>query len=193
MQFNYAKRLADRTIEILTPTCEIIHCAGSVRRLQPEVKDIEIVCLPKKEFVQTGLFGEGEWVRTKAFKTAIDTITDFVVKGEYTGRYMQIALKGCDGFKMDLFMPQEHDYYRQLAIRTGSAEFSKQFIADIWVKNGWVGTKDGLRKVYECEKSGDKSWICVVKNPQLPPKWESEEAFFNWLGVAYVAPELRNM
>lgn len=81
-----------------------------------------------------------------------------------------------DNVKIDLFMPLEHDYYRQLAIRTGSAEYSKK-IASAWVKKGYVGTSKGLQ--------------LVSKIHNEIPTWKSEREFIEWLGMDYLHPTER--
>ncbi len=191
MNYYEAKKIGDRIVEILSPHTTIINIAGSVRREKAEVKDIEVCCIPKEEFVVTDLFGGGSVHRTAAFTKVLDTFSNKIIKGKPTGRYMQIEIKGYPGLMLDLFMPQPTDYYRQYAIRTGSADYSFKVIANSWNKLGWVGTRDGLRKQYECEQDKQENWKCVVANPQLPPIWESEEAFFKWLGITCLHPRLR--
>jgi DNA polymerase/3'-5' exonuclease PolX len=185
-----AKRYADRLVEILSPYCEKIDIAGSIRRERYKVGDIEIVALPKKEFIPTELFGEGKWKVTKEFTEAVHRVIDNAIKGNTTGRYMQATLLG--GITMDLFMPQPHDYYRILAIRTGSDDYAHKVIANSWVKGGWVGTDQGLRRRYDCSET-PAGWKCIRENPEVPPVWGSEEAFFEWLEIKWIHPTLREM
>jgi len=188
MQYSKAKKLADRLVELLTPYCDIIHIAGSIRRAKPECGDMEIVCLPKKVFVTTDLFNEQKKVDPQFTKTLYACCIN-IISGTTTGRHVKAILIG--GMKLDLFLPQPHDYYRQLAIRTGSAEFSHLVLAGTWKQKGWVGTHDGLRKQNECVRLGDK-WACIVKDPVLPPAWNSEEEFFQWLELPWTEPQLRD-
>lgn len=76
MQYEKAKKIADRLVEIFSPHCSIIHIAGSIRREKSEVKDIEIVCRPKTEFVSTDLFGNGHQVITPGFTDAINRVSE---------------------------------------------------------------------------------------------------------------------
>jgi DNA polymerase/3'-5' exonuclease PolX len=196
-----AHKVASYILDLLRPWCERIHLAGSLRRMRPEVKDIEIVCEPKREFVQDGLFADnGDMLIVKDFTEALATITEAVIKGNIDGRYMQIKTtsKICPGIYLDLFMPQPADYWRQYAIRTGSAEYAQVVIASGWKKKGWVGVKDlGLRKISECDYKEDsqkkKHYFLKpdIISPELPPEWKSEGEFFTWLGVEYKDPELR--
>lgn len=193
-EYRYAKKVADRIIEILSPHCDRIDIAGSIRRQTMYVKDIEIVCIPKKIFKATDIFGGGNWVVCNEFITAIDFMKLSVIKGTINGRYMQIKIKG--DIKMDLFMPREEDYYRMLAVRTGSKEYSAKIIAHGWTELGWCGTPVGLRKKSDCfairnHEGKIVSWKCINDNGEKPPVWPSEESFFEWLGIRWTEPKYR--
>ena len=145
--------------EKLKPFCEKIKIAGSIRRQASECKDIEIVLSPANSSARNkiGMF----FIQNGR-----------VVKGKFTGRYVKAIYKG---FPVDIFIPQKHDYYRQLAIRTGSADYSKR-IAFKWKENGYVGTSEGLKEV-----SNSSEFI-------EPKTWDSEKHFFEWLGMPYLPP-----
>jgi DNA polymerase/3'-5' exonuclease PolX len=199
--FAKAGKVADYLVQLLKPHCTRIHIAGSIRRLQPQVKDIEIICQPKKTVLKD-LFGWDEgYITDVDFTQALATISHSILKGNVEGRYMQILTnsKNCPGIQLDLFMPQPDDYYRIYAIRTGSSEYSHAVLANAWKRNGWTGIKDlGLRRISECEShtsptTGKKTYYLKkeITNPQLPPVWQSEAEFFAWLGVEYIDPEYR--
>lgn len=198
--YDKAAACAAYIAELLRPHCTRLHIAGSIRRMRLEVKDIEIVCEPKKEFIQTGLFKEeGEWHVIKDFSESLAIITDFIFLGKVEGRYMRIKTnsKKCPGIWLDLFMPQPHDYYRQYAIRTGSADYAHNVIAGAWRRKGWTGIKDiGLRLIKECNshKDNNNKTIYTLKELAaftLPPVWQSEGEFFTWLNIPYIDPENR--
>ena len=110
---------------------------------------------------------------------------------------MQLLLKGFGDFKLDLFMPQSQDYYRQLAIRTGSAQYAHYVIANGWLHKGWCGTELGLRLQKDCletrQPDGKSKWKLVNESGDLPPAWQSEEEFFAWLNIPYVCPRFREV
>lgn len=193
MKHDQAFKIAVAICERLRPYCEPmrLRIAGSIRRKKPEVKDIEIVCLPKIVTVQTpDLFGGSN--RQEIHSEFVHIVCEGlgrVVKGQPTGRYMQIETP--EGINLDLFIPQQSDYFRQFAIRTGSADYSARVIAGGWVRAGWVGTEHGLRRADECRRIADTKWECTSNNPTLPPVWESEEDFFTFIGVDCIAPEKR--
>lgn len=186
-----AQEIADNLVKILSPHCDIINIAGSVRRKKDFVKDIEIVCLPKR-VVSTDLFGEeiNSGVDPQ-FRKEVMSLGE-IIKGNPDGRYMQIRLP--QEIKLDLFMPAPDDYSRQFAMRTGSADYSGSVIAGGWVKLGWVGAEDaGLRRIEDCQKSPDGKWRVINKNGERPPVWKSEEEFFEWLNVEWIEPEYRSL
>ncbi len=199
--YSTVKYIAEKVKERLEPYCEPGRCiiAGSVRRRQMWCGDIEIVCQPITiEESERDLFG----VVQERFR--INEWSDAVVgmfKGKVTvgdptyGRYTSGLLDikpsfGGGQMQVDIFMPQPHDFYRQLAIRTGSADFSR-VIETAWVKSGWRGTEDGLRCVEDYLIKGKEYVVKKGINPTLPPEWASELEFFEWLGMAWTEPELR--
>lgn len=124
MKIEEAQKIANKYIDLLKPYCQRIEIAGSIRREKPEVKDIEIVCIPKN------LIG---------FSKEVNKLEK--VKGEPTGKYTQRILP--EGIKLDLFMANEENWGLIFAIRTGSAEFSHKVLACGWVKKG-CHSKDGI-------------------------------------------------
>lgn len=206
MHLYYAQTIAENLLRELQPYCDIIHIAGSIRRQKPEVKDIEIVCIPKKfKMAEKNLFGEDVNPRTiihPEFEKIIKA-NGTIGKGKFTGRYMQLVMQRviesvAYTINLDLFMPQQHDYYRQLAIRTGSAEYVRKFISGMWVKKGWCGSGGELYLQKECcckIVEGKNVWSLKgdVTTPTMPPVWKSEQEFFKWLGVQWLEPQQRSL
>lgn len=195
MQLKKAADIAVSICEQLQPFTERINIAGSIRRQKPEVKDIEIVCLPGYISQQKGdLFGTKEvMVIHPKFVEMVGRLGE-AIKGTPTGRYMQIEL--CFfGINLDLFMPDRDDYYRQYAIRTGSADYAARTIAAGWKKKGWCGSDKGLRLQKDCLEvkgpDGKSKWTCIDPHAEKPPAWVSEADFFSWLGVPLIMPKLR--
>ena len=178
MLYKAAYDIAFTIVGEIQPLCDRVHIAGSVRRKKPQVGDIEIVCqVPHNLRTRLGLtlrqFGEHR-------------------SGQYSGRYCKLWLT--QNIQLDLFMPQSDDYYRQLAIRTGSAEYSHKVLAAAWTRLGWVGTEDGLRRREQCQQKSGK-WQCVASPGDIikPPVWTSEEDFFNFLNIVYLDPQHRGL
>jgi len=195
MELNKAKNIAIDICYRLQPFCTKLNIAGSIRRKKPEVKDIEICAVPIQTPVQEqDLFG-AITQNLQIDLGFINTVNALgkIEKGSPAGRYCKILLP--EGIALDLFIPDPDDYYRQFAIRTGSADYSFKVIAAGWRKIGWVGSDIGLRLEKDCietkQTDGKSKWVCARNKNNKPPVWSSEEEFFKWINVPFIAPELR--
>ena len=131
MKHATALTLAEDALTALTPHCERILIAGSIRRLKPEVKDVELLVIPKH--VPAGLFGDALEVDPD-FCAAVNQWPK--VKGEPTGRYTQRVLPG--GMKLDLFIANPENWGYQLCLRTGSAGFNRKKMLPALKRRGYV-------------------------------------------------------
>lgn len=145
MEYKEALRIATETLDLLRPHCYRCEIAGSIRRKKPEVKDIEIVAIPKP--YEIGLLESG-----------IATVVNRweCVKGKLPCKYTQRILP--QGIKLDLFIVEETNWGLQFAIRTGSAEYSHRLLARTWARKGYKSEggyliKDGIR--YEIREEKD--------------------------------------
>jgi DNA polymerase/3'-5' exonuclease PolX len=145
MKLEIAKQIADKVLLQLQPHCERIAIAGSIRRKKEEVKDIEIVAIPKP--FEVGLFSSGiasvvnQWEK---------------VKGELPCKYTQRILP--EGIKLDLFFAEPENWGLIFAIRTGSAEYSHKILASGWVKAGYTSREGYLwhgNDRYNCREEID--------------------------------------
>lgn len=109
MKLAQAQQIAEKYLNLLRPHCSRIQIAGSIRREKPDVKDVEIVCIPQDI--------EGFAAQVKQWPK---------VKGEPTGKYTQRNLP--EEIKLDLFMAEERNWGLILVIRTGPAEFNRRWL-----------------------------------------------------------------
>lgn len=162
MEYQQALKIAKVALELLRPHCYRCEIAGSIRRKKAEVKDIEIVCIPKP--YDTGLFETGiatvvnRWIKVKG---------DLENKCKYTQRILP------EGIKLDLFLVTRENWGLQFAIRTGSADYSHKILAAGWVAKGYTSRFGQLTK-------GNKQY------PVL-----EEKDLFERLGIPYIEPEKR--
>lgn len=190
MHLAHAQSIAQEITNTLQPHCTKCFVAGSVRRQAPTVHDIEIVVEPIYH-LNIDLFGQdvpGSRRCSLDFINAVHSLGKILKGSSQCGRYLCIDLKD-HSIKLDLFIPQSADFFRQLAIRTGSADYVK-YIAKAWKKKGWCGTPDGLRKINECT-GGTGNWRCRISHATLPPVWQSEIDFFKWLAIPFLPPTER--
>jgi len=134
---DFAKKIAEKYVRILEPLCERVQIAGSIRRECETVGDIEIVCQPN--LVQAGLFST-DLERDTNFGGVVRSMAAEIIKGSPdSGKYIQFMTR--EGIKVDLFTADSKNWGYILAIRTGSADFSR-YLASEWKSWGYEG-KDG--------------------------------------------------
>jgi len=176
IKLEKAMNVARRFLTLIEPYIEKGEIAGSVRRQCKEVGDIEIV------------------VVESAFNS-LDNLFHYkypgmVVNGPRLKRFKYPK----DKIQVELYVAQRHDYGRILAIRTGSSSFSHIKLAITWNRLGWCGTSLGLRRKSECDKKG-ATWKVKTEfkgRETKPPSFDTEYAFFDFLGIPWIPPTNRN-
>jgi DNA polymerase/3'-5' exonuclease PolX len=161
MEYSEAVTIAKKCVEQLNPHCERIIVAGSIRRERLHVKDIELVVIPKP--YEVGLFENG-------FASIVNSWEH--CKGHLPCKYAQRMV---DGIKIDIFIVEYGNWGSQLAMRTGSAEFSHKVLGRAWVNKG-----------YKMEGG----YLTYNGKPVATP---NEREFFNRIGVDYIDPNQRNL
>lgn len=176
MPLASAVNIAVRFKKVIDPYCSKVVIAGSVRRMKPQVGDIEVVCQP----------------------TEPDSLDKFFAKGypglKINGHRLKRLVYPISGVQIEMYIPEPYDFGRILAIRTGSSVFSHSCLAVQWNRLGWGGTTDGLRRKAECIHKGN-TWKIKPEfkdNPTLPPVFENEEVFFAFLNLTWIPPERRS-
>jgi len=167
MKLAQALPLAEDALNALKPYCERILIAGSIRRQRPEVKDIELVVIPR--MVPAGLFHD-----------ELEVDPDFCgtvnrwhkVKGEPTGKYTQRVLPG--GMALDLFIANPDNWGWILALRTGSSDFNQKVLLHAMHQQGY--SSDGgtlLRYGKVIPTSEEVDVFRLLKLPWVEP-WARE-------------------
>ena len=124
MQLERAKAIAEEVIKRLSPYCQKIEVAGSVRRKKPTVNDIDLVLIPSDLWnLQHEIMGMGQ-VRMSGMK--IMRVMVGIVQ-------------------VDLYIASPETWATLLLIRTGSAENNIR-LATLAKKRGWhlAASGDGL-------------------------------------------------
>jgi len=160
--------LAEKIVLELTPFCEKIQIAGSIRRQRPDVGDIDIVAIPSHR----GL------MRDRMLRTHPRILKDgnscLIV--ELAGRYgpIQVDLWLASAGHGDLFTPTPTNFGSLLICRTGSVSHNIFLVEHAkrmnlrW--NPYWGVFDQFGK-------------CIAS--------ETEESIFQALKLDFVPPELR--
>jgi DNA polymerase/3'-5' exonuclease PolX len=188
MRLKEAAGVAERLLALMSPFCLRVEIAGSIRRSCAEVKDVELVAVPRWEErpgQAPSLFAAEaervnllhEWAVNHAaaagvrwIKPGTPEVIDWAPKPE--GKYWR-ALVG-DTIKLDLFLAAPENYGLILVIRTGSAEFSQALMTyakhrtPYHVEGGYLRDREGA----------------VLETPE-------ERDVFRALRVDYVEPRER--
>lgn len=168
MELLKAAHIATHILYDLQPHCDRIEIAGSIRRQKAEVKDIEIVCIPKP--FETGLFESGiatvvnKWEKVKG---------DINPDSRYTQRI--IPLPDGKSIKLDLFLCTPFNWGLIMVYRTGSADFNKRWLYQ--AKQRGYDMHDG------------NLFILGRKDPTAVPE---ERDLFGRIGMDYIEPRNRN-
>jgi DNA polymerase/3'-5' exonuclease PolX len=178
MTLDKALEVAEMWKRMLEPHCERIEIAGSVRRKKPEVKDIELVCIPK-EVGGSDLFGGEYKYRSDAFVDVFNAAVSHnliqVLKGHpREGKYVQIFVEGYN-IKIDIFIASKTNWGFIYAIRTGSGDYSHKVLGYAWTQHGYHG-QDG--HLYRGNRRID-----------VP----EEEDLFRLIKVPFIEPQLREV
>jgi DNA polymerase/3'-5' exonuclease PolX len=154
--------------------------AGSVRRRRPEVGDVEHVVEPvigeyqSSDMFATPTTGNLLW-------NALDKMVELgqlsrniyqTVRGpqeRWGGKYRGISF--C-GFNHEIFLAEEQNWGSVLAIRTGPWELSRELVTRL-------------------QRYGYRNADGYVKRDGVVVPCETEEKFFSFTGMAFIAPEKR--
>jgi hypothetical protein len=128
MQHNAALKVAESLLEHLQPACSRIETKGSIARLKPEPKDIELLAVPLPGKVTSGRPEFGKPI-PKIYPTLLDKLLgemeqqgDLYFKKDGP-RYKQFWMMDV-GIAVDLFLVLPPAQWGvQSVIRTGPAEF----------------------------------------------------------------------
>lgn len=160
MMLRHAQEAARAVVAQLDPLCRRIEVAGSVRRQAPEVRDLEIVCIP-------------EVTRYLEFQRLVDSWPR--VKGQPNGRYTRRKLLR-HNLEIDLFICSAQTWACNLLIRTGCADFSRA-LATLAQRRG-LQFRDA--KLWSGERSTgvleEEEVFHLLGLPWIPPNQRTPEA-----------------
>jgi DNA polymerase/3'-5' exonuclease PolX len=176
-----ARFVADQLLARFTSAVQRIEVAGSIRRGRQDVGDIEIVAIPIIRTEPDGFFGER---RTNLLTVALDEMVATGMlqshptdpkRGERYSKLMHPS-----GLQLDLFSTTAESWGLIYLIRTGPADYSRQFVTDLR-KRALHASEGQLHR----GSMGCGSYVCEV----VPtPNEEDVYAAARW---PFVAPHLR--
>jgi DNA polymerase/3'-5' exonuclease PolX len=191
MKWQEAYFIGQTLLQDLGRGCEKIELAGSVRRHKAEVKDLEIVAVPKLEARQVGFWD------TAPYSLLEEVLDDLLAKGilvrdcevrRWGERYKRMV-HDASGLVIELFMARPHSWGYILALRTGPAEFNRT-----WASHGYHGgclplenqLRDGelLHRGKVVSVETEAAFFKAIGLPCWPPEERSRERLERWLAKA---------
>lgn len=132
LKLQKAKAIAEELKRLLEPGCRRIEIAGSIRRLKPDVKDIELLCIPK--FV-----GGVDHLDREIGALVVQRILGFRLNklgSRVYGKQNKLMVHLPSGIGVDIFSTTEECWSVALVVRTGGKETNKR-IATQALKRGY--------------------------------------------------------
>ena len=128
MKLEDGKRIGELVLSDMQPLIEKGAIAGSIRRKKPEVKDIDLVILPKKEFLSL-----------EHIKSILKKYGQLELEG---GKVIRAKSKG--NIEVDCYVATEKNYEVILLIRTGSKEHNKRLAIEAMKQGKKLNFAEGL-------------------------------------------------
>ena len=207
LPLHMAEKAAARVVEALSPACERITVAGSIRRRKDMVADIEIVAVARLERVTDT--PPGEMFPVERIANRLHERTVEVAFGKVPGlgrpteakphrrppwglkwRVLCVEYEPGKWMPVDLFIVERRSWGPQLAMRTGPRDFSQLLVT----RRDQGGAMPRGMRMHDAEL---QHRVNQAKPEDDPAAWESlyldeEPAFFAELGVPYLEPHLRS-
>ena len=152
MELAKAKAIAESVVAFLSPYCERIEVAGSIRRGKPQVRDIDLVLVPKD-------------------RDAVDRV--LMQLGKVTMGGLKIARVQMEAIQLDVYYATPETWATLLLIRTGSVDNNIRLASTAKIK-GWhlAASGDGLFNQLGERIAGDteESIYDALGLPYQPPE-----------------------
>jgi len=172
--------------DLLSPSCDQIEIAGSLRRaagvVDTLIGDIELVAIPKKTPLVFGVPADRQ--RNSLESLLLEMIGRDVIRRDppdlavyaWGPKYKKlwIPVSGV-WFQVDLFLADEKNYSAIYTIRTGPQEFSRALVTHIRYKTPYMQEEGYLR---------------LKANGEIVPV-RTERDYFRLAGVKWIDPALR--
>ena len=190
MKLAMARRIGMEVVEALSPACERIVVAGSIRREKAQPGDVEIVYLPRLVEIQKDLFTR-EWVPATE-QAVVELVLGHFWRFDqdtqrngplYKRMIKEVATAGVIGgwpreqVVIELYRALPDNWGLQLALRTGPADFNHLLVTQ---------RQDGGAMPRGMRMAGASLWRGEERLAS-----RTEEEFFEQIGVPCWRPEER--
>lgn len=168
MDLKMANQVANSVLTMVDSWCKKAVVVGSIRRLRPEIHDVDFVVLP---------YEDDRGAHWKGIRNSMITLMSakVVVSGDKILR-MLMLWKGDEYVQVDFYKTTADTYGVYELIRTGSFEHN------IWLAK--LALRKGMRLRYSEGLVGSEGNVIAGK---------TERGIFKALGLKFIEPELREM
>lgn len=181
--YRVALNVAEALRTVLEPFCEHIVIAGSLRRMKPDVGDIELLYIPKFATRQKDLLETEQFDVTEAVPIELWLKSGVLAKrpnknGIFTwGKENKLAIHVSTGIPVDLFSTDSNRWWNALVVRTGPKD------------SNLLITTTAQKKGYSFEAYGSGFRSLNGHNPYH--QTTSERDVFEFIGLPYLEPKDR--
>jgi DNA polymerase/3'-5' exonuclease PolX len=174
VELTEARQIAERIVVGISPHCEQVQIGGSIRRLKPNVKDIEIVLISSDRVgLIDALKPHGRFI-----KPGTPEIIDWEPRTD--AKYLRMLLP--DEIKCDIFLGTPQNWGGLFAMRTGSGIGP----------GGIPGFAAGLFAAWKSHSGGGRMTDCMpTTTAGVQIEVRTEEEFFQTCGVKWIEPSKR--
>jgi DNA polymerase/3'-5' exonuclease PolX len=186
-----ADAIAQQFVRAIADACDQVFIAGSLRRAQPTVGDIEIVAVPKVETRMAGLFRDEPVIEDRLAAR----LEYMLIGGDVRKRRSESGATAWgpkhkrlvfEGAPVDLFCADADRLGVILAIRTGPADYSHALVSPEGMRLPGNSRLGMLPNRYRVQ---DGRLIYRVSGQPIPTP--TERGFFDLIGVPYLEPQNR--
>ena len=144
MKLSTARKIAKQVKDELSPYCDRIVIAGSVRRGKMlDVHDIEFVVIPKYE-MQPDLFMTMQPTGKNLLFSHIRKTRDVTVGGKQGQKMVRFNV--CDSIQVEVYTASKRNWGYILALRTGPSDLSRILVTKLKVRGYKLDSGSILRK-----------------------------------------------
>ena len=167
MELEKAKAIAEKIKAVLESSCERIELAGSIRRQKPEVRDIELLAIPKYDGTIDMLDAK---IQTLIHFGMLSYRLNKLGRKVY-GPKNKLLVHIPSGFGVDIFSTDEQCWPVSLVVRTGGKTTNQQ-----------IATR-ALQRGMKLRAYGDG-----FDTPDGHFQCKSEQEVFQAVGLRYLEP-----
>ncbi len=186
-----ALKVAERLVELFRPACERIEIKGSLSRLKPDVKDIDLLIIPDLSPLPLPRAEFGNPVPT-VYKTKLDEllgqmVEDGLIQFEKNGDRLKRFRVREPFISAEIYSVLPPDTWGvKSVIRTGPKDFSHWVVTR---KRSGGALPNGYRVQNGAVWKGEKEVKDLIEGTLIG--FESEIDFLNFLGLGWVEPKDR--